>query len=160
MTASACRDQLIREVAPTTAGQALVLSLAFTAEQHLKAQRIWNPLLKKLGPLLKDAEPPICADTPEGLIIQSRQGWSLALCCLETGNLPHFIAARASGGDDSNALRAYLHGDAYQLRTFGEISELISTVMRSALYRLGGKYLDESGTSRQVRSPSLTPAQT
>ena len=143
---------------PITLDNALRLSNGFTGEQRLKALAIWQPILVRLAPLLVDVQRLETWETPNGLIITSAAGWSLALCCLEGAPLPHFIAVRPSNPELSCAIRAYLQDGGYVIKednasTNGDSAAHWRPVLQAVLRRLGGRRLDAASESRCIPSP-------
>jgi hypothetical protein len=143
---------------PITLDNALRLSSGFTGEQRLKALAIWQPILVRLAPLLVDVQRLETWETPNGLIITSAAGWSLALCCLEGAPLPHFIAVRPSNPELSCAIRAYLQDGGYVIKednasTNGDSAAHWRPVLQAVLRRLGGRRLDAASESRCIPSP-------
>jgi len=146
---------------PITVEQALRLSRGFSPEQRLKAAEIWQPILVRLAPLLADVQRLETWETPNGLIITSAAGWSLALCCLEDAPLPHFIAVRPSNTELSCAIRAYLQDGGYAIKEDNasmngdrtDSAAPLRPVLQAVLRRLGGRRLDAQGESRRLPSP-------
>ncbi len=146
---------------PIPVEQALRLSCGFSPEQRLMAAEIWQPILLRLAPLLADVQRLETWDTPNGLIITSAAGWSLALCCLEDASLPHFIAVRPSSPGLSGAIRAYLKDGGYAIKEDNastnddrtDSAAPLRPVVQAVLRRLGGRRLDAQGESRRLPSP-------
>jgi hypothetical protein len=66
----------------------------FTAEQRATAETIWLPLLRRLLPALPGLTRLECAHSPNGLVLESSEGWVITLCSLEGQRLPHVIGVR------------------------------------------------------------------
>lgn len=115
----------------------------------------------RLAPLLADLRRLETWETPNGLIITSAAGWSLALCCLEDAPLPHFIAVHSSDAALSCAIRAYLKDGGYAIKednafTNGESADSaahLRPLLQAVLRRLGGRRLNAGGQSRRLPSP-------
>lgn len=131
----------------------LQLSGRFSPEQREAAQRIWAPILQRLSPLLANVTRLECSDTPNGLIAESAEGWTLAMCSLGEKRLPHVVSVRHDRGEAVPGLQALLTGEAYSLRDHPEGAADLHTLLKAVLRRLGARRVSESASSSRERSP-------
>lgn len=131
----------------------LQLSGRFSPEQREMAQRIWEPIVQQLAPLLTRVTRLECSDTPNGLIAESADGWTLAMCCLSDQRLPHAVSVRHHRGETRPGLQALLSGDVYKLRAHAEALADLQPLLQTVLRHLGGRRAGETVTNSHRRCP-------
>ncbi|QVV67956.1 hypothetical protein [Synechococcus sp. LA31] len=131
----------------------------FTAEQRATAETIWLPLLRRLLPALPGLTRLECAHSPNGLVLESSEGWVITLCSLEGQRLPHVIGVRRlDQGEEVSAVKAFLLEGGYGLQPNADADPVLMRVLRQCLNSLSAFHVDSDGVSRRVRSPRLQRA--
>jgi hypothetical protein len=131
----------------------------FTAEQRATAETVWLPVLRRLLPALPGLTRLECAHTPNGLVLESSEGWVMTLCSLEGQRLPHVIGVRRlDQGEEGSPVRAFLLDGGYGLQPNADADPALMRVLRRCLNRLAAYHVDGDGVSRRVASPRLQRA--
>lgn len=117
----------------------LKFSDSFSLEQSFRACQIWLPVLQRLKPVLCDLVRLEVACTPNGLIAESRAGWTLSMCCLEDAVNPHYISVRSKSANTTDVIKAILGDGSYIVRTEGDVKRSSRAVMQMTLKSLGLK---------------------
>lgn len=142
-----------RDLLGDPAPGALRLSARFTDEQLAAARRIWLPVLQRLSSVVAQAIRLDCSCTPNGLIIESAEGWTLAMCCLEEAAIPHLITLRRTSSTSSATLKAFHNEDGFTIQSDGDPDPALTHLLRTVMACLGFRRRGADGVSRRVRSP-------
>jgi hypothetical protein len=134
------------------------LAERFTAEQRATAETIWFPLLRRLLPALPGLTRLESAHTPNGLVLESSEGWVMTLCSLEGQRLPHVIGVRSDDQEEGSPVKAFLLEGGYGLQPNADADPALMRVLRRCLNSLSAFHVDGDGVSRRVRSPRLQRA--
>ena len=161
VSGAASADQVVPDgscvVAHDRMGDSPALSLRlsgrFSLEQREAAEQIWVPVLQRLRPLLASVTRLESSDTPNGLIAESAEGWTLALCCLAEQPLPHVVAVRDHREDGSPGVQALLSEGGYVLGDHEEKAAALQSLLKAVVRRLGGRRAEEPPSSGRRGSP-------
>lgn len=132
----------------------LHVSDRFSPEQREAAHQIWEPILQQLAPLLSSVIRLECSDTPNGLIAESADGWTLAMCCLSEQRLPHAVSVRHHRGEARQGLQALLRGDVYCVRDRAEAPADLRSLLQTVLRHLAGHRAGQTVSNSRRRCPT------
>jgi hypothetical protein len=138
--------------------QAVPLRLAesFSPEQRVAAEALWQPLLKWLQLLLPDLVRIDCLLTPNGLVLEGRDGWVITLCSLEDQCLPHIVTVRqANPKHEGRAIKAHFNQGSYKIDSATDADPKLMQLLRICIRHLTAPVSIRPAKSRQAATATV-----
>jgi len=114
--------------------QKIAICDLYTKEKVKQVQDTWMPILKEISKETASINTFKSEITPDGLVGHSSEGWSLAMCCFPTAQLPHFVGVRCNQ-ENSQESRAtsLLQEGKYIVSTEGQNNKELRETLRKVL---------------------------
>ena len=115
-------------------GQKIAICDLYTKEKVKQVQDTWMPILKEISKETASINTFKSEITPDGLVGHSSEGWSLAMCCFPTAQMPHFVGVRCNQ-ENSQESRAtsLLQEGKYIVSTEGQNNKELRETLRKVL---------------------------
>ena len=106
----------------------------YTKEKVKQVQDTWMPILKAISKETASINTFKSEITPDGLVGHSSEGWSLAMCCFPTAQMPHFVGVccNQENSQESRAT-ALLQEGKYIVSTEGQNNKELRETLRKVL---------------------------